>query len=149
MPSSATALSYTLSLHDALPIFFFKLSSVANSSQVASGLPVGCNIDAITNFPFTLGNHLAKLIESLIFSGNKITSAVTPFFEVDGLQANCIPYNDCTRGETISICEMPRSHALHSPHCWFSASIPQLLYLLTTQWCDASISGVPTKRGPI
>src|SRR5690625_3082547 len=89
---------------------FFKLSSVANSSQVASGLPVGCNIDAITNFPFTLGNHLAKLIESLIFSGNKITSAVTPFFEVDGLQANCIPYNDCTRGETISICEMPRSH---------------------------------------
>src|SRR5699024_8977601 len=118
----------------------FKLSSVAYSSQVPSGLPVVCNIDAITNLPFTLGNHLAKLAESLTFSGNRITSAVTPFFEVAGLQANCIPCKDCTRGDTMSICEMPRSQALHSPHCWFSASIPQLLYLSTTQLCDASIS---------
>src|SRR5690625_4633530 len=73
---------------------FSKLSGVAYSSQVASGLPVGCNMDAITSLPFTLGNHLAKLIESLISSGNKITSAVTPLFEVAGLQANCIPYKD-------------------------------------------------------
>src|SRR5690606_7158077 len=106
-------------------------------------------MDIITNLPLTFFIQASKLNESLMFSGNKITSAVMPFFLVDGLQANCVASMDLILGEIISTWVIPRCHARHSPYFSLVAEIPQLLNFATAQSCACCISGVPTNLGPI
>src|SRR3569833_161650 len=130
---------------------FFILSKdvgVANSFQLSSGRPVGWHIDIITSLPFTFGSHSLKAFESAR-SGRIITSAVTVFLPIPGLQANCVPSSDFTRGDTISMCDIPRSQPRHSPHFSLWAGISQLLYFSTAQSLACFICGVPTKQGPI
>ncbi len=70
----------------------------------------------MTIFPFTLGSHFAKSMESLIV-GKVIRAAVTPFFPVPGFQANWVACKEAILGEIMSTCVMPLSHPRHVPHC--------------------------------
>src|SRR5205823_4309860 len=54
-----------------------------------------------------------------------------------------------TRGLTRSTCDGPRRHERQVPNFSFFASIPQLLYIDTSQSCAPRTLGEPVRRGPM
>jgi len=73
-------------------------------------------------------------------------SARTP---VPGLNPSIVASRVRTRGETRSTCDVPRRHPRHVPYFSFFASIPQRLYIDTTQFCALRWMAVPVSRGPM
>ena len=106
-------------------------SSVAHSSQSASGRQVGCGSEVRTNLPFTSGSQAWNSVESATSPRNTTPAFTLP--RVPGLQASIMPSSVRTRGSTRSMCVSPRSHPFHVPYCSLRAATPQRLYIATSQ----------------
>ena len=113
----------------------------AHFSQLSSGRHVGCGNEMSTNLPFACGSHATNAALSAT-SGRTTTGARTGRpFGVGGLQASIVPSSVRTRGDTRSMCVLPRRQPRHVPYCSLRAAMPQLAYVAISQFCAAVIPG--------
>src|SRR5689334_4517415 len=123
-------------------------SGVAYCVHSARGRQVMGGAETRTSFPFAWGSHRAKSVLSSKWE-RMIVPATSGFPFVPGLCASIVPSRVRTRGLIRSMCDGPRRHERQVPKRSFFASIPQLLYIETSQSCPLRTFGEPARRGPI
>ena len=123
-------------------------AGVANCSQSAVGRQVAGGADTSTSFPRAWGSQRTNSVLSAN-RGSTIVPAVSALPPVPGLKPSIVASRVRTRGETRSTCDVPRRHPRHVPYLSFFASIPQRLYIDTSQFCALRWMAVPVSRGPM
>src|SRR5580700_3527724 len=123
----------------------------AHCAQFVSGRQLGCGSDNITNFPFAVTSHRAKLALSATSEtgGSITTSPSAPPGGVLGLHGSSIASSVRRRGTMSWTSLGPRVQSRHVPYCSLCAGTPHAVYVRTSQSFAARFAGDPVSRGPM